>query len=339
MPSIQIESNEGTYIAKSGSTTANVSIQIIANDDGGSGLEVLEYQLTNSANKPTDNDLNWKTFQNGITIEEKLEEGIYYLHVKVIDSAGNKVSNIETYAYTVKYQIQYDANGGDGAPDPQIKEIGNSIILDTTEPTKEGYIFTGWSDKKEEEGEILYNSGDTYSEKKSITLFAHWLQIPNIVYSAHVQDIGWQEEKRNGEIAGTIGQNKNIECIKVHTEYTYEDWIPDLRIEYDVIASNGIFYPSGGTQSGSEIVAVDGEEAGTTGKNLPLREIWIAIKDVSTGEDSKYFDIWYKSHFSDIGWKDWVNNGNSSGSPNWTIYNIQAFQVVVTKKGEKPLIN
>ena len=335
MPAIKVESNEGTYIAESGSTTANIPIQITANDTGGSGLDVLQYQLTPSSNSPSDNDENWKVFQNTIRIGETIPEGIYYLHIRVIDGAGNKSINTQTYKYAVKYQIQYYANGGDGAPDPQIKEIGNSIILDTTEPTKEGYIFTGWSDKKEEEGEILYNSGDTYSDKKSITLYAHWLQIPNIVYSAHVQDIGWQDEKKNGEISGTTGQNKNIECIKVHTEYTYDDWIPDIRIEYEVLASNGRYYPSGGTQVGSGIVATDGEEAGTTGKNLPLRDIFIAIKDVSTGKDSKYFDIWYRGHFSDIGWQEWQNNGSSI----FRNKNIQAFQIVITEKGENPTIN
>ena len=298
----------------------------------------MQYQITSSSNSPSDNDTNWKTFQSGITIEEKLSEGIYYLYIRVVDGAVNKSINTQTYKYTVKYQIQYDANGGNGAPNSQIKEIGNSVILDTKEPIKEGYIFTGWSDKKEEEGEILYNSGDTYSEKKSITLYAHWLQIPNIVYSAHIQDIGWQEEKRNGEIAGTIGQNKNIECIKVHTEYIYEDWIPDIRIEYEVLGSNGKYYPSGGTQVGSGIVAIDGEEAGTTGRNIPLTEMWIAIKDISTGKDSKYFDIWYRGHVSDIGWKNWTNNGNPLANFERSHY-IQAFQVIVTKKGEKPSIN
>lgn len=166
-------------------------------------------------------------------------------------------------------------------------------------------------------------------------MYAHWLQIPNIVYSAHVQDIGWQEEKKNGEISGTTGQNKNLECIKVHTEYTYDDWIPDIRVEYVVLASNGKYYPSGGTWVGSGFIAIDGEEAGTTGQNLPLRDIWIAIKDISTGKDSKYFDIWYRCHFSDIGWQEWQNNGNSISRNR----NIQAFQVVITKKGESPPIN
>ena len=338
MPAIKVESNEGTYIAESGSTTANIPIQITANDTGGSGLDVLQYQLTPSSNSPSDNDENWKVFQNTIRIEETIPEGIYYLHIRVIDGAGNKTTNTETYKYIVKYQIQYDVNGGSGELNSQIKEIGSNVILNTTEPTKEGYVFTGWSDKKEETGEILYNPGDTYSEKKSITLYAHWLQIPNVVYSTHIQDIGWQEEKKNGEISGTTGQNKNIECIKVHTEYTYDDWIPDIRIEYEVLASNGRYYPSGGTQVGSGIVAIDGEEAGTTGRNIPLTEMWIAIKDISTGKDSKYFDIWYRGHVSDIGWKNWTNNGKPLGNFERSHY-IQAFQIVITKKGENPTIN
>ena len=35
-----------------------------------------------------------------------------------------------------------------------------------------------------------------------------FLQAPTVIqYSAHVQDIGWQTEVKNGEIAGTVGRN------------------------------------------------------------------------------------------------------------------------------------
>ena len=37
----------------------------------------------------------------------------------------------------------------------------------------------------------------------------------NIEYRVHVKDIGWMPWKKNGEVAGTIGQNKRIEAIEI----------------------------------------------------------------------------------------------------------------------------
>ena len=43
-----------------------------------------------------------------------------------------------------------------------------------------------------------------------------FLQAPTVIqYSAHVQDIGWQTEVKNGEIAGTVGKNRKIEALKI----------------------------------------------------------------------------------------------------------------------------
>jgi len=34
-------------------------------------------------------------------------------------------------------------------------------------------------------------------------------------YQAHVQDVGWTKECRNGELCGTTGQGKRIEAVRV----------------------------------------------------------------------------------------------------------------------------
>ena len=38
-----------------------------------------------------------------------------------------------------------------------------------------------------------------------------------ISYSAHVQDIGWQDAVSNGVMAGTNGRNLPMEAIKIQT--------------------------------------------------------------------------------------------------------------------------
>ena len=45
----------------------------------------------------------------------------------------------------------------------------------------------------------------------------------NVTYQTHVQDIGWQEKKQNGEIAGTEGQSKRLEAIKINLNSTSDE--------------------------------------------------------------------------------------------------------------------
>ena len=42
----------------------------------------------------------------------------------------------------------------------------------------------------------------------------------NISYQVHIQDIGWQDWKKNGEMAGTEGQSLRLEAIKIKLEST-----------------------------------------------------------------------------------------------------------------------
>ena len=48
---------------------------------------------------------------------------------------------------------------------------------------------------------------------------------PDIRYEVHVENIGWQGEKENGELAGTEGQALRIEAVKIHA---------DIPIQYRV---------------------------------------------------------------------------------------------------------
>lgn len=43
-------------------------------------------------------------------------------------------------------------------------------------------------------------------------------KIPSVKYGVHVQNIGWMEEVHDGDQAGTIGQSKRIEAIRISFE-------------------------------------------------------------------------------------------------------------------------
>ncbi len=71
------------------------------------------------------------------------------------------------------YIVTYDANGGVGTPEPQIKISGTDLAVSYTVPRRTGYTFAGWStDPKAEEPE--YVSGDLYKDDKSVTFYAVW---------------------------------------------------------------------------------------------------------------------------------------------------------------------
>lgn len=82
------------------------------------------------------------------------------------------------------YTIKYNANGGSGAPQNQIKTHGTNIILSGTKPTKTGYTFMGWG-TSESDTTVDYVPGETYTANASITLYAVWnLNIYTITFNA-----------------------------------------------------------------------------------------------------------------------------------------------------------
>ena len=64
--------------------------------------------------------------------------------------------------------VLYDSNGGVDTP------VRTSIYnyITTFVPTKDGYIFKGWSSNKD--GMVEYENGTPYKEKKGKTLYAVW---------------------------------------------------------------------------------------------------------------------------------------------------------------------
>lgn len=81
--------------------------------------------------------------------------------------------------------IKYDANGGTGAPEDQIKEYGVSIKLSEQKPIRQGYTFQGWATSKTSSS-VAYQAGATYSDNQDITLYAVWKIITyTITYNAN----------------------------------------------------------------------------------------------------------------------------------------------------------
>ncbi len=67
------------------------------------------------------------------------------------------VDNADKERYLFYYSVEYDAAGGEGAPDISYYYNGNTVLVTDVIPAREGYAFKGWQD----ENGTVYNAGDT----------------------------------------------------------------------------------------------------------------------------------------------------------------------------------
>ena len=70
------------------------------------------------------------------------------------------------------YSVQYDANGGTGAPGVQTKTYGVKLTLSSVKPTKTGHTFKGWA--VTQNGAVSYSAGAQYGANAPIKLYAVW---------------------------------------------------------------------------------------------------------------------------------------------------------------------
>lgn len=71
------------------------------------------------------------------------------------------------------YKINYNANGGNGAPASQTKTHGTNLKLSSTIPTRTGYTFLGWSTSKTATS-ATYKASGIYTNNVNTTLYAVW---------------------------------------------------------------------------------------------------------------------------------------------------------------------
>ncbi len=86
---------------------------------------------------------------------------------------GNAALNLYAVWQLDTYLVTYDANGGSGAPDSQIKNFGEDLVLSDTLPERIDYNFLGWAESADAE-EPAWQPVDTYSANEALSLYAVW---------------------------------------------------------------------------------------------------------------------------------------------------------------------
>ena len=98
--------------------------------------------------------------------------------------ADDKVSaSVTLYAHwQIKvYYVTFDKNGGNYAPDNFSKIYGESKVIGSRTPTRDGYTFVCWNTAKDGSG-TSYKPGATYSANETVTLYAIWQGRPVQLY-------------------------------------------------------------------------------------------------------------------------------------------------------------
>ena len=79
--------------------------------------------------------------------------------------------------WTYTYTVTFNANGGTGTMDPQQLTEGQSVQLNASTFTREGYTFLGWNTNKDADAK-LYDDCDYVFFGAATTLYAIWKQNP-----------------------------------------------------------------------------------------------------------------------------------------------------------------
>ena len=142
--------------------------------------------------------------------------------------------------------------------------------------------------------------------------------VSEVIYQAHVANVGWQYAVSDGSMAGTTGQGNAIEALRIKLN---NEGVTG-SIEYNLHCAD----------IGWQGWRKDNVLAGTTGESRQTEAIQIRL----SGDVANYFDVYYRVHCQDYGWLDWAKNGEIAGTMGYGL-RMEAIQIqLVEKDGEAP---
>lgn len=155
----------------------------------------------------------------------------------------------------------------------------------------------------------------TVNELSTMKTDIPYIDTANISYSTHVQKIGWQDSKSNGDIAGTVGKALRLEGIKINSNSN--------------VLKGSISYKTHVQKLGWQDWVSNNALSGTEGKALRLEAIQIKLND----DYAKYYDIYYRTQVQHFGWLGWAKNGQTSGTTGYG-YRMEAIQIKLVAKDD-----
>ena len=135
-------------------------------------------------------------FNDGIeklSITDQYGELLVIQNMKCVYNGEEMISYLYgVFANTVPtYQINYYAKNGENVPEEQFASQGETIQISAQIPTREGYVFTGWSAWLNGE-ELEFDPGDEYTVNEDLHLTALWKNngLFTVTYYANTHEDG-----------------------------------------------------------------------------------------------------------------------------------------------------
>ncbi|MFZ4663316.1 MAG: hypothetical protein ACOYNY_40295 [Caldilineaceae bacterium] len=116
-----------------------------------------------------------------------------------------------------------------------------------------------------------------------------------VAYNAHVAQLGWLPVVFNGATAGTTGQSRPMEALRVRLHNA----LPGMQIRYRARVRDLGWLPW----------AFDDGIAGTVGQSRQAEAFQIRLVGAPIG-----MGVEYRAHVQGLGWLNWVSNGATAGS-------------------------
>lgn len=242
-----------------------------------------------------------------------------------------------THIQDIGWEKNWSKNGEKSGTEGQCKRLEAIQIKLTGEVEKnydvyysvhaENFGWLGWAKNGEEAGTAGYGyrleairiqlvtKGDKAPEL--IGTIKEAMKARLVGYQTHVQDYGTQAYVYDGAMAGTEGECKRMESIRmklpssVNSSIQYRSHVQDIGWEKNW-ASNGSL-------------------SGTTGQCKRLEAIQIKL----SGDVAENYDVYYRVHAQDYGWLAWAKNGESSGTEGYA-KRLEAIEVRLVPKGTTP---
>ncbi|WP_287448351.1 glucosaminidase domain-containing protein [Sellimonas sp.] len=136
-----------------------------------------------------------------------------------------------------------------------------------------------------------------------------------VSYSAHVQTYGWQNYVSNGATAGTTGQSKRLEAVKI-------------KLSGQKYAGNIEYSAHVQTYGWQDYVSNDAT-GGVIGQSKRLEALKIRL----TGEMAENYDVYYRVHAQNFGWLGWAKNDAPAGTAGYS-YRLEAIEICLVEKGK-----
>ena len=181
------------------------------------------------------------------------------------------------YVQAKTIHVNYDSNNGTGAPKGTTVKSTDKVTVDsTTRPTREGYIFTGWT-----YGGKLYQGGESFDAPTSdVTFVAQWAKASDVInYTVNNSKMGLvsRSYERIGE---TVQGNVQGSTAIAKTGYRFVKWVEGTNPDGDAVSTDVLFKP---TAKGTYMAVF---EAVTS--DLVVRYVDTAGKDISDRKTKSY---------------------------------------------------